>query len=358
MLSLIVLTGCGEKDIKVYRVEKEHAGHPLAAQGQMPAGHPDVAPAKPRLTWTTPAGWTEAKPGEFRLASFTIKGQNGKQASVGVFPLAGSAGGDHANVNRWRGEVGLEAVAEEEMKKLAEGVEIAGQLGGLYDIAGKAPGSGEPTRILGAIQHRDGTAWFFKVTGDDELVAQQKTTFIEFLKSLKIESPQMAGLPPSHPPNDGSSVPASASTAAPTSEGKPKWDVPAGWREAPGGQFLVTKFNLTGEGSGRADVNISMSAGDGGGLLANVNRWRQQLGLPATSEAELAGSIKSIETTGGKASLVELNGTDARTGQPARVIGAIVPRSGQTWFYKLMGDSKLVETQKEAFTKFVQTVRY
>lgn len=324
----------------------------------MPAGHPDVARAKPRLTWTTPAGWTEAPAGEFRVASFSIKGENGKQAGVGVFPLPGSAGGDLANVNRWRSEVGLEEVNAEAMKKLAQNIEIAGQPGDLYDIAGRAAGSDEPARILGVIQHRNSTAWFFKMTGDDDLVAQQKSTFIDFLKSLKLEPPQMAGLPPSHPPIDGASMAAQTASAVSSSEGKPKWDVPNGWREVPGGQFLVAKFNIAGEGSARADVNVSMSAGDGGGLLANVNRWRQQLGLTATSEADLASRAKSVEIAGGKATLVDMSGTDARTGQPARVIGAIVPQSGQTWFYKLMGESKLVETQKEAFTKFVQTVRY
>ena len=34
------------------------------------------------------------------------------------------------------------------------------------------------------------------------------------------------------------------------------------------------------------------------------------------------------------------------------------PQVEQTWFYKLMGDSKVVESQKDAFTKFVQSVKY
>ena len=358
MLSLLILAGCGENEIKVYRVEKENAGHPLVAQGQMPAGHPDVATAKPGLTWTTPAGWTEAKPGEFRVASFNIKGENGKQADLGIFPLPGGAGGDFANVNRWRSQLALEAVTADELKKLAQPVDIAGQPAELYEISGKAAGSDDPTRILGAIQHREGTAWFFKMTGDDDLVAKQKSTFLEFLKSLKLEAPQMAGLPPSHPPIDGSTQPPQTPASATSNEGKPKWEVPAGWREVPGGQFLVAKFNLAGEGSAQAAVNVSMSTGDGGGLLANVNRWRQQLGLSATSETELASTAKSIQVAGGKATLVDMSGTDARTGQPARVIGAIVPRSGQTWFYKLMGESKLVAGQQEAFAEFVRTVKY
>ena len=69
-------------------------------------------------------------------------------------------------------------------------------------------------------------------------------------------------------------------------------------------------------------------------------------------------SATAIDVQGGKASLVDLSGTDARTGQPTRLVGVMVSQSGQTWFYKLMGNAKVVESQKDAFTKFVQTVKY
>lgn len=358
LLALLTWTGCSDNEVRVYRVAKENTTQPLMAQGQLPAGHPDVSAPKPKLTYTTPAGWAEAKPGEFRVASFTVKGENGKQADFGIFPLPGGAGGDVANVNRWRSQVGLEALEPEELKKQAQNIEIAGQPAELYEIAGKAAGSNEPTRILGAIQHREGTAWFFKMTGDDPFVAQQKATFIEFLKALKMEASPMAGLPPSHPPIDGSSPAAATPAGSISNEGKPSWQVPAGWNEIPGGQFLIAKFSIPGEGGAQAAVNVSMSSGDGGGLLANVNRWRQQLGLSAFSEADLAKSSASIEVTGGKATLVDMSGTDARTGQPSRVIGAVVPQTGQTWFYKLMGDSKVVETQKDAFNQFLKSVKY
>lgn len=358
LLPLVMLTGCSDGDVKVYRVTKETTPSPMTAHGQLPAGHPDVSSSRPRLTWVTPEGWTEAKAGEFRVASFTVKGEDGKQADLGVFPLPGGAGGDFANVNRWRGQLGLEAVTAEDLKKLAEEVEIAGEPAELYDIAGNAAGSDEPTRILGAIQHRGGTAWFFKMTGDDQLVAKQKVKFVEFLKTLKMEVPQTTDLPPSHPPIARSGPPATASATEKTNEGKPTWRIPSGWSEVPGGQFLVAKFNIAGEGGAQAAVNVSTSFGDGGGLLANVNRWRQQLGLSPTSETELAKSATSVEVTGGMATLVDMSGSDARTGKPSRVIGAIVPQSGQTWFYKLMGDSKVVESQREAFTEFVTSARY
>ena len=139
-----------------------------------------------------------------RAASFRVAGKDGKQADVSVIPLPGLAGSDLDNVNRWRGQVGLPGVSEAELAKLAQPVEIAGQSASLYEQAGANPGSGDKSRILAAITRRDGTAWFFKMTGDDALVAEQKPAFIEFLKSVSFPAAvAQAQLPPSHPPIDG-----------------------------------------------------------------------------------------------------------------------------------------------------------
>ena len=238
-----------------------------------------------------------------------------------------------------------------------ENVEAAGQPAQLYDIAGKNPGQGEAARILGVIQHRDDAVWFFKMTGDANLVEQQKPAFVAFLKSLKFAAAAaQTELPPSHPPISDMGMGMSEAVASgPIShEGQPNWLVPAGWQEVSGGQFLIAKFTIAGTDGAAAAVNVSMSAGDGGGLVANVNRWRGQLGLPPMADI----LTTPIDVASGKARLVDINGTDARTGQPTRLVGAIVPQSGQTWFYKLMGDAKVVESQKDAFTKFVQGVKY
>jgi hypothetical protein len=379
LIPLLLVNGCQRDQIKVYRVAKEQdQAQPQTAPAlptdspnpALPPGHPDISSvpgaslpsasesSRPQLTWKTPEGWTEVTPGEIRVASFKIQGQNGKLADVSVVPLPGMPGTDDANVNRWRGQVGLPPVSPEELKKSGENVEAAGQPAQLYDLVGQNPGNGEAARILGVIQHRDDAVWFFKMTGDADLVEQQKPAFVAFLKSVSFTTAAApAGLPASHPPV-GDMGTLMAPTATISSEGKPNWQVPAGWQEVSGGQFLVAKFMLTGDSSATGAVNVSSSPGEGGGLVGNVNRWRGQLGLAPLSEAEVNKSVTPIDVQGGKASLVDMSGTDARTGQPTRLVGVIVPQSGQTWFYKLMGDAKVVESQKDAFTKFVQGVKY
>ena len=325
-----------------------------------PAGHPEfAAPAVSGtpLKWKTPAGWQELPAGSMRVASFKITGPDSKQADVSVIPLPGGAGGDFSNVNRWRGQVGLPPITEAELAKLTQPVEVAGQPAALYEQAGDA------ARILATIQHRDGMAWFFKMTGDSQLVAQSKPAFIEFLKSVQFvagesqSTPAPAGgLPAGHPDVSGAMPPAAAAMTA--SAGKPTWIVPTGWQEIPGGQFLVAKFTIAGAGKAQAAVNVSSSTGNGGGLAANVNRWRGQLGLGELTGDELTKSVKSIPTAAGPVTLVEMDGIDARTGQPTALVGAMVLQAGQVWFYKLMGDTPVVGAQKEAFIQFVRGVKY
>jgi hypothetical protein len=399
LMPLLLAMGCHREQVQVYSVSQdqpETQAQPAAstaetnpADSSLPPGHPDMtslgnSPSQmpagvvasdvqnaPQLSWTTPAGWTEVAPSEMRVASFKISGANGKQADVSVVPLPGMAGGDSANVNRWRGQVGLQAIADDLLQTLAENVEAGGQPAELYDMAGQNPASGNTSRIIAVIQHRDGTTWFFKMTGDGDLVEQQKPTFVSFLKSLSFATGQAQGQLPSGQPAIGDmgapgqeALPAghpaigdmnAQAAAGPIStEGQPTWQVPSDWKEISGGQFLVAKFMLSGASGATASVNVSSSTGDGGGLPANVNRWRGQLGLPAQSEI----LTTTFQVTGGEAQLVDMSGTNAQTGQPAELVGIMVTQPDRTWFYKLMGDPQLVAAQKDAFTQFVQGAKY
>lgn len=367
ILLSVLLAACSREDVKVYSVPKETAG---AAAG-MPAGHPPTSAEFPKIKHATPDGWTATPGGAMRVASFGIN-KDGKTADVSVIPLPGSAGGDSANVNRWRGQIGLGQLAPEALKQTAAAVAVGAAPAELYDLVG-TNSAGDPARILGVILPRDGTAWFFKMTGDEAVVTSQKPAFIEFLKSVEFVAggTPPAGLdagatmPPSHPPVGGPALPAghpaiaNETNAGPVArEGQPTWTVPAPWKEVSGGEFLVAKFLITGDGKAQAAVNVSRSAGDGGGLAGNVNRWRGQLGLTPLGADEAAKAGQTIKVNAGEATLVELVGKDGRTGQPAKLIGAILAQSGQSWFYKLMGEPKLVDANRDAFTQFVTDAKY
>jgi hypothetical protein len=377
---LVFATGCHREQVQVYQVsqDQDQAPPPVAsvsttnsADSGLPPGHPDISSpgnaamqsmpagivsadtsAAP-LIWTTPAGWSQVPPSEMRVASFKIAGANGKQADVSIVPLAGTGGGDFANVNRWRGQVGLPPAPDDELQSAAENIEAGGQPATLYDMIGMNAAGGATNRIIAAIQHRDGTTWFFKMTGDADLVEQQKSVFIDFLKALSFGSSQaQAQLPSGHPPIGDMNIPVASGSIS--HNGQPNWQVPAGWQEVNGGSFLVAKFMLTGEGGTTAAVNVSEAAGDGGGLAPNVNRWCGQLGLPPEDEI----STVTFTVPGGQAQIVDFSGTNAQTGRPAEIVGIVVTQSAQTWFYKLMGDPALVTAQKDTLTSFVKGTQF
>lgn len=107
-----------------------------------------------------------------------------------------------------------------------------------------------------------------------------------------------------------------------------------------------------------ADVTVSAFPGETGGLIPNLNRWRSQVGLPPAPEADLAGLVDKLDVLGGKATLVDFSGTSPESGTPVRIVGAVVRRDGWSWFYKLLGNPQIIEAQREAFVKFVQTAQY
>jgi hypothetical protein len=333
-LAAIGSAGCGQQEIRVYRIPKE----PVAAHEPHNRQQPQTQDNRPVLVWKTPASWKENPPSQFRVASFTATGADGKQqADISAIPLPGGAGGDLNNVNRWRGQVGLAPVTEQEFANLGEPVTVAGSAARLFDMDG-ASADGVPSRILAVIQHRDNVAWFYKMTGDSALVGKEKTAFIDFLKSLVFSTST------GHAHHDRDH------DAGPT--GKPSWSAPAGWKSVDGAQFLAAKFEVAGANNAQATVNVSTSVGDGGGLLANVNRWRAQLGLAPVSEADLATLAVPVSADNGKAVMVEFSG------ERSALVAVAVTLPGESWFYKLMGDPALVAGQKQAFIQFVQGVKY
>ena len=355
-LLAFALAGCGHDNVQVYRLSNDDsssASPPPNTAASAPASKDSTA-VPPGLHWTLPPGWTEVAPGAMSIATFKVSGQNGVEAEVSVVPLPGSAGGDTANVNRWRGQVGLPAASGDELQKMGEAVQIGDQPATLYDIVG----SDNAKRILGVMQDRSGTTWFFKMTGDAALVEQQKPQFTTFLKSLTFSTATEAeALPPGHPSIGGGNQTAPMMPAESTGAGKPAWTVPADWQEVPAAQFLLAEYSIAGANGAKAEVNVARLSGNGGGVLPNVNRWRGQIGLDPVDETGLANVTTTMAVAGGQATIVDMTGKDM-SGESMRLVAAIVPVGDQTWFYKLMGDEKVVAGQKDAFTKFVQTARY
>jgi hypothetical protein len=154
----------------------------------VPSSMPIEAPQGPPLQYKLPPNWQEKPLSPMRLASFKAAGPDGKETDVSVVSLPGIAGGDLANVNRWRGQLNLGPIDEDTLAKSAEHVKANGHDFLVVDLVSDAPmdGKQEKQRILAAILDENGRSWFIKMTGEDGAVGAQKSAFADFLRGLKI----------------------------------------------------------------------------------------------------------------------------------------------------------------------------
>lgn len=344
LCALALLTGCQRESVQVYTVKKDPPRtdeHDHSHDEQQTPTPPQRA-ARPQVSWTLPSGWTEAPAGQMSVASFSIKGDGG-EAQVTITPLAKLGGKDAEIINMWREQVGLEALPKEEAAKQFQPVSVGPDRGNLFQVEGKGrPGEGNYA-IVTAMVHREEASWFYKLAGNVALVAAQKPAFIEFLKSIKLtEAPAAA-------PQTASATPPPTASNSPATSGKFNWSVPSAWTQTAPGAMQVARFGVPEASGAKAEVFVSVFPNDTGGTLANVNRWRRQIGLPETTEAELGDSVTQLEGAGAGAVYVELKGPKQA------LLGAVVPRDGSYWFYKLMGDSAAVLPQKDAFRGFAKS---
>lgn len=351
------VTGCRREEIAVYQVAKEKPPTQMSPGG---AGMGEHGSAVSRPAWKVPDGWQETEAGGVRVARFLVTGPDGQEADASVIPLPSRQASRADLVNIWRDQIGLAPTKAEELDKSAEKISIGPASGDLFEMVSEKLVLKDKfkARVLVAIAPQGSVAWVFKMGGADELVRAQKPRFLEFLKSVDFTetADPAAGLPEGHPPIAGGAPAAPA--PEPGGAAKPAWDVPAGWEELPPTQMLLAKFSAKGEAGAKADITVSFFPGETGGLLANVNRWRGQLELDMVTEAELKDLVKPLDLAGGKATLVEMDGTDVKTRSKARLVGIVFAHGGQTWFFKMLGDALVVERQRAAFLKFVQSVKF
>lgn len=331
--SAALFTSCRKPEIRVYLAPKDPP--PAATPQTADAGHDHSQHAHPKLTWALPAGWQEVGHNDVSVATFAVKTDAG-EASVTITPLPDLKGREELVVNMYRQQAGLAPIAQGELGSVLQPVEVAGGSGQLLELDGK---SGDKTvRILTAIEHRDGKSWFYRIAGDAALVAAQKPAFLDFLKSVRIE--------------EGGAAPAAPAAASPavTDSAEPKfnWAVPPGWRPLAAGQMQVAKFAVPERAGAKAEVSVSIFPSDTGGTLANVNRWRKQLGLGDVDDAGLAPLVAPLDPNTPDAQLVTL------TAEKQAMLGAIVPRGSRWWFYKLMGDAAAVSAERESFVAFAK----
>lgn len=129
-----------------------------------------------------------------------------------------------------------------------------------------------------------------------------------------------------------------------------RWTLPDGWRALAGTGFRLATL-MASDGERRHEVTVTMFGGDAGGLASNVNRWREQVGLPPLSVEEAEASLELVEGTTGTLCVSRLDG------EIQSIRAAIIPGEGATVFVKLSATRDVAQRLDEALVNFATTVR-
>ncbi|MDB4561675.1 hypothetical protein N9102_00645 [bacterium] len=262
-----------------------------------------------------PTGWRRGGEKPFRYATLDVETPD-KQLGISVssLPLREDSWDQQVqdNVNRWRGQLGLPksdqkwADAQKLAVKAADPnavwVDIVGETGETNSMAAPFANRVPPPsssamlpnasaasvadeQMLAAMVPKGSDVWFFKVKGAKESVTSLMGTFRAFVEGIQFE------------------------------EGVPKLeDLPKTWTLGGENAFRFATLDVA-TPAGKLDVSISKLLRQqdkpwAEQVVMNVNRWRGQMGLPASTIKWAGGQPLSVKTADEGSVWVNLSGDD------------------------------------------------
>lgn len=145
-----------------------------------------------------------------------------------------------------------------------------------------------PKRMIGVIIPRNGVFWFLKIEGNVDALAQRESEIREFLSSLHFVHDEKL--------NDD----------------LPEWKLADGWKQLPAHELRYSTIILDGVPPFELAVTRLPAAKDRellDQIVANINRWRNQLSLPPIQEEDLDRNSEKIQLTDGVAYWINYTGS-------------------------------------------------
>jgi hypothetical protein len=134
-----------------------------------------------------------------------------------------------------------------------------------------------------------------------------------------------------------------------------RFDTPAGWQPSRLSMMRKAAFEVS-DGPQRVEITVAVLPIQGGDIVPNVNRWREQLGLDELSPPEIESQLGEIMVGELRGAYVKLVGNSPSG--PLATWGVIVHRDDMAWFFKMMGDADLVQREEPRFEQFVRSVEF
>ena len=138
------------------------------------------------------------------------------------------------------------------------------------------------------------------------------------------------------------------------------WTLPAGWQQDPQARPMRVATVVVDANGKRGELIVTrFRTGGFGSVVDNLNRWRQQVGLPPVKDEKEVTPEKA--TVGGsEAKVYDFTGPAGADGNPPkrnRVVMVDTP-AGDAWFFRFSGPADLVEAQRGAFDALLQSVKF
>jgi hypothetical protein len=293
------------------------------------------AAGKPHPDWKLPAGWQELPASQMRAATLLIPaGAKPLELSVTVLPWAGGEQAMLGNVNRWRGQMQLPPTDLAGLAESTREIKAGDATLTLVDLRGKMSGGMMPPFAGGAMPQAAPAA------------------------SAALQPPVTSAseLPAGHP---AVSAQTPANATAPFN-----FDAPAGWQQQPASGMRKADFLIEAGGKTARATAIDFPASSPPMMsdpVANVRRWRGEVGLPPLSDDEIKKTIQPLQIDGAEAMWVEVvpDGAQPDQSQSDRgTLAAMLKRGDAIWFFKLSGDREVVAAQREEFQSFLKSLKF
>lgn len=133
------------------------------------------------------------------------------------------------------------------------------------------------------------------------------------------------------------------------------WDVPAQWKQnSPSHDIQNINITIPAITQEAADAQASIVTleGDTGGIVANVNRWRDQVDLLPQEEEEIRAQIVPLQGKNGEIATFEI------LGEYKAILVGVIETPEHTAYIKMMGDKETVLANKKRFERFARSVHY
>ncbi len=132
-----------------------------------------------------------------------------------------------------------------------------------------------------------------------------------------------------------------------------RWSAPKEWKKKKGNSIRLGSYVLLGKmEKDIGDLSIVKLSGTGGGVIANIVRWRGQLGLPSVSSKIIQEKIVKLRRKLGAFSFSFLKNDESGQG----MLVAIYLGKGNTLFVKATGPIETLQKHKENFLNFLGTI--